>query len=253
VLATPRGIQLAPRDGAVTAIPIELGEPFALHGATVVFYREQQLWQSLRGATPTAIASGVVEPALIVHDRAQVVWIQNDPKGTRFMTVRGGKPHSITWVEGRVDTMVLSGDQVFFFEQAAEGRWRLGGVTVEDGAPVFRDWQSGRVPSTLAAARDLFYYDGPSRSVRRVSADLAQEDVLATGIICSPLAAKDRVTCARVGGLYELPLQGGAPKALSEQAPLISALATNGQEVAWLSDSGRDRLRVQRLVLPPPR
>ena len=68
-------------------------------------------------------------------------------------------------------------------------------------------------------------------------------------MICSPLAVADRVLCARVGGLYELPSSGGAPKSLLSQGAFITALAARDHEVAWVSDLGADRLMLERRSL----
>ena len=254
VLATPRGLHLAPSGAAVTAIAHEFGNTFALSGSKVVYFRDGRLWESRRGALPTALGAVAREPSALALDHEHLTWLEREPSGPSFIqTFAAGKVRQLARITGRVDTLGFFENWVFFFEQGPGGTWRLGGVSLDGGTPKFTQFRAGRVPSTLEAAGELFFYDGPSRSVRRISPDLEREEVVGNGVICSPLAVGDRVVCAQVGGLYELPLGGGAPERLAAQTSFVTALATKDRRVAWISDSGADRLYVKVLDLPPPR
>lgn len=230
------------------------GSTFALAGSRVVYFRDGQLWESRRGAPATALGPVELEPSAVVVNHEHLAWLERGANGpSRIQTFGAGGARRIAEVSGRVDTLALFEGWVFFFEQGPKGSWRLGAAPLDGGDPRFTEFRKGRVPSTLEAAGELFYYDGPTRSVRRISPDLGHEEVLQTGVICSPLAVRDRVVCAQVGGLYELPLAGGAPERLAAQTSFVTALATDGKRVAWISDSGADRLSVKVLDLPPPR
>jgi hypothetical protein len=254
VVATPHGLHLIPHGGAATTVAQNHGNTFALAGSKVVYLREGQLWQSKRGATATTLGSVALEPSAVVVNHEHLAWLQRGPNGpSRIQTFSAGRVQQAAEVSGRVDTLALFEGWVFFFEQGPGGTWRLGAAPLDGGDPKFTEFRKGRVPSTLEAAGELFYYDGPTRSVRRISPDLGREEVIQTGVICSPLAVRDRVVCAEVGGLYELPLGGGAIERLAAQTSFVTMLATNGKRVAWISDSGADRLSVKVLDLPPPR
>lgn len=250
VLASPRGLHLVPPVGPPKVFPVEFGDVFALAGARVVFVREQQLFESLRGEVPRALGPLIGTASSLALSGAHLAWVTHDAGGAaRIWAFQDGTPREVLRLTGRIDTMGLLGDGVFFFEQGPEGSWRLGSVPVAGGTPAFRDWQKGRVPATLEGSDDLYYYDGPSRSVRRVALDLSHEDVVASGVICSPLAVSDRVACAHVGGLYELPLAGGPPRPITAQGSFVAALAARSEAVAWVSDTGRDRLVVRAMTL----
>lgn len=251
VVATSRGLHMLPPDGPASVTAQDFGDTFALAGSRVVFFRQGQLLESKRGSTPAVL--GVVKgaPRAIALDLERIAWVQaTSDGGSTIWTARDGHVASVARLGGRVDTVAVMSGWAFFFEHGEAGQWRLGGVSLDGGAPVFREWQQGRTPATLAAPGDLFYYDGPSRSVRRVSPDLGREDVLATGVICSPLAVSDRVVCAHVGGLSEVPFDGGPPQKLLVQGSMTASLAANAHSVAWLADSGQDELVVRVLDLP---
>jgi hypothetical protein len=255
VVATSRGLHLAPPGVPLTTVAREFGDTFALLGSKVVFFQSGQLLESRGGAPPTPLGVVAHRPAAIALDALRVAWVAHGARSTsRISTFQAGKARELAQLEGRVDTMALSNDWVFFIEQGRGATWRLGRVALAGGDLTLPEWRSGRAPATLAAKGEaLYYYDGPTRSVRRMSQDLANEDVLASGVICSPLAVLDRVICAQVGGIYEVPLQGGSPKPLTTQGQLVSALAVSGRSIGWISDFGAERLAAQTLALPSAR
>jgi len=255
VVATSRGVHVVTPGSPVATFAHEFGDVFGLSGSRVVYFREGELWESRRGAPATPLGAVAREPSALILNQERLVWLERDVHGpSRIQTFQGGKVRQIAQVEGRIDTLELFESWVFFFEQGPSGTWRLGGAPLDGGASKFTAFRSGRVPSTLeAAAGELFFYDGPTRSVRRISPDLEREAVVHTGVICSPLAVGDRVVCAQVGGLVELPLAGGAPEKLAAQTSFVAALVTAGGRVAWITDSGRERLEVKVLELPPRR
>jgi hypothetical protein len=140
---------------------------------------------------------------------------------------------------------------VFFIEAIARDSWRIGRVLLDGGPAVFSSTRQGRTPSMLApGVEGIFFYDGPTRTVRRLSPDLQSDHVLADKVICSPIAASDRVLCAQLGGVYEIPAEGGPPRRLAvEVAGPITAIAAGERRVVWVVDMAADRLAVRSHAL----
>jgi len=250
VLASARGLRLFPATGGASEIARDFGDTFALSGSRVVYFAAGQLLESLRGEPPHTIGSVPEQPKLMAVSQEELVWVTDVPTGgCALWTLRAGEPQEIAHLAGRVDTLALSDGWAFFFEQGPGGTWRLGGAALAGGPPTWSGRRSGRVPATLSARDQLVYYDGPTRSVHRVSRDLVHDEILGRGVICSPLAALDRVVCARVGGLFELPLDGGEPKELVKQGGFVTAVAVGESGIAWVTDAGPERLVVQRRTL----
>jgi hypothetical protein len=105
----------------------------------------------------------------------------------------------------------------------------------------------------LSASDHVYYYDLPSRSVRRVALDLKSETTVADKIVCSPIAAvSERVLCARVEGIFELSEESGAARVLTRKPiGLITAIAGGPKIVAWVNDSGTTKATIRMLRLPP--
>jgi len=250
VLASARGLRLFPKAGAASEVARDFGTTFALSGSRVVYFAAGELLESRRGEPPHAIGSVPEQPKLMAVSQEELVWVTAARAGgSTLWTLRAGGPQKIAQLRGGVDTLALSDGWAFFFEQGPSGTWRLGGAPLAGGPPISSEWRSGRVPATLSARDQLVYYDGPTRSVHRVSRDLAHDEILGRGVICSPLAALDRVVCARVGGLFELPLDGGEPKELVKQGGFVTAVAVGETGLAWVTDVGSERLVVQRTLL----
>ena len=102
----------------------------------------------------------------------------------------------------------------------------------------------------LVVAESLFYYDGPSSSVVRVSPDLGSEEVLARDVICSPMAVAENVYCAQPAGLIEIGIDGGVRRTFPlEGSGSITAVAATSTQLTWVSDIGGDQLAVDSILL----
>jgi hypothetical protein len=102
-----------------------------------------------------------------------------------------------------------------------------------------------------ASSSDVFFYDGPSLTVRRLSPDFQKEEILADDFICSPIAVSQQIFCGQVEGLFELSPQRKNPVALTGgRAGPISFIAASPTQVAWLVDTGANKLAVEMLPLP---
>jgi len=106
----------------------------------------------------------------------------------------------------------------------------------------------------LAVSQDgVYFYDGLQRGVRKLTFDLQRESSVFGGAVCSPLAVFDRILCAQVGGLFDIPHSGTAPRFLaSERAGPITALAVTASRAYWVADNGADQLLVRAITLPEP-
>jgi hypothetical protein len=229
---------------------LDLGISPALAGDHLVYWSKGALWRTpKRGGAPSMLAKVPLEPQRLSASGDRFAWLERGADG-RFViwTLEGSRPRKIITPPGDVATLTLLHDQVFFVEQRPGAAYRLGVVPLSGGEPRYSTEKKGRTPAMLAAAGDIFFYDGPSRTVRRVSPDLAQERVLARGVICSPLAAANRVYCAQPAGLLELPAEGGAARVLSPATSgAITKVTASATRVAWLVDRGPDRLAVETL------
>jgi hypothetical protein len=103
----------------------------------------------------------------------------------------------------------------------------------------------------LALGADgVYFYDGAERGVRKLTFDLDREDAVMANVICSPLAASDRVICAHVGGIFDIPPGASAPRFLaSERAGPITVVAATNDRVFWVAEDGDARLLVRSVPL----
>jgi len=127
-------------------------------------------------------------------------------------------------------------------------------VSTKGGAPAFTPARRGRSPSMLVGHRDIFYYDGNHREVRRLSPDLRHDETLVADFICSPLAVGEHVYCANVEGIFELVPEGRPRPLMKRGGGPVTELAANAHYLFWIEDAGADKLIVQTLALPhdPP-
>src|SRR5690606_468695 len=104
-----------------------------------------------------------------------------------------------------------------------------------------------RSPSMLAPGIDgVYFYDGLERGVRKASLDLRFEEPVQEEAICSPLAVSNRVVCAQVGGIIDIPRAGADPRIVAgEPGGPIAALTVNDTSAIWIADSGVNRLTVR--------
>jgi hypothetical protein len=207
-----------------------------------------------RGGAPRALAKVAKLPRAIVAAGERAAWLARDDKNKdSIQTHVDGKVRTIYPADGSLVALTMMQEGVFFVEVAADASWRIGAVSLDGGTPTFTKPRSGRPPSMLAAKDEIFYYDGPERGVLRLSPDLSREEAVAERFICSPIAVSDRVFCAQVGGLFELPLDGHAPRALAQNVVgTVATFAANGTSLVWVEDSGKsgeDKLSLRTLSL----
>ncbi|HSC89756.1 MAG TPA: hypothetical protein VLC09_20895 [Polyangiaceae bacterium] len=192
------------------------------------------------------------QPEWLAGAGERLAWIERDEGGTyRIRSLRAGRGRQIHESSERLVGLATIGNGVFFVEDSRDG-WRIGAVSLDGGEPRYTALRSGRAPAGLIGRDDLFFYDGPTRSVHRLGPDFVVDERLAEKLVCSPLAVADSVICAQVGGLVAVPTSGGeARQLISGQTGHITALAANGTHVAWIGEAGEARAVVRVLDLRP--
>jgi hypothetical protein len=252
-LLTPTAAyHLAPGQ-APRKIGIELGDGASGNGESFVYWSNGAVYRAFKSDPEKPLRLGALSsrPQGFFTSGDDVCWLERAPDDRfRLMTFVRGKPTPSYESPGKLDAATMLSDWLFFVERPAGFSWRIGGVPVRGGTPTFTRERNGRAPAMLVARRDLYYYDGNSREVRRLSPDLAKEETLVRGFICTPLAVFEHVYCAQLEGIFEL-RQNERPLLLSSErtrGPVID-LAANRTHVAWLSEAGAERLEVRSLAL----
>jgi hypothetical protein len=235
--------------------PLALGFGATARPSAVVFWADGAIREgALPGGKTRRLASLASRPQSFLTSGQELAWIERAESGdVALRALVSGKAHTTYTASGSIEAATMLSDWVFFVERAKDATWRIGGVKTAGGAPVFSDARRGRTPSMLVARRDLHYYDGNTREVRRLSPDFEREDVLARDFVCSPIAVWDHVYCAQVEGISEI-REGQAPLRLVEGTAggPVAALAANARHVAWVADAGPDKLEVRALPLAAP-
>ena len=232
--------------------PIAAGSAATLGRSGVVFWSDAAIRETeLPSGRAKKLVQLEVRPQSLLSSGAELAWLERGEAGTHALrALASEKPRLAYQSEGSIEVATMLSDWVFFVERAKDGSWRIGGVKAARGTPVFSEPRRGRTPAMLVAHRDLHYYDGTTREVRRLSPDFQREDVLARDFVCSPLAVWDNVYCAQVEGISEI-REGHAPERLLEGTPggPVAAIAANSRYVAWVADAGADKLEVKALAL----
>lgn len=255
VLLTQTALIHIPEDAPARSTPLPLGSGPALMGDSIVYWHDGAVRAVPKGGgEPRTLGPLERQPQRFVATRHGFAWLEGPPgRPAAWSTFRDRTPRVLHRTSHPVASATMLDDWVFFVEVVGGGAWRMGGVSLSGKATAFSATRTGRPPSMLAATHDgIHFYDGPTRSVRRLSPDLEQETVLAEGVICSPLAVSDRVVCAHVGGVYEIPGAGVPPRTLVTQPRGATAtIAADARRVVWVADTGEGRLAVRSRPLPP--
>src|SRR5690606_17146920 len=119
----------------------------------------------------------------------------------------------------------LYNETVYLVERAAGG-WKLGRIPLDGSQVAFGESRRTRPPAMLAAGPEgIYFYEGLKSGVRKVSFDLLFEESVNKEAICAPLVVSNRVVCAQVGGIIDIPRSGAPPRIVaSELSGPIAAL-----------------------------
>lgn len=224
----------------------------ALVGDDLVYYEAGRFFvQPVRGGARRSLLEEPQEPKSVAGSERTLAWIiARDGRQSLKLRV-DGKVATVHETEGSLLTLTVDRERVSFVEGAADGSWRVGAVDLATKKVRLGPLEHTRSPASLAASSVPYYYDGPKREVRRLTAAFDATEVVASEVICSPLTVLgERVFCAEVGGLAEVG-GGRAPRVLSaEVRGPIAHLAVNETHLAWLEDGGRSTLLARVLELP---
>jgi hypothetical protein len=256
VLVTPSGFALFRGGEAAEEHRVSLGPVAVRQGGSVVFWRSGWLRQiSLSGENERRLAALPQAPQYLLASAQRLAWIDFErDAGSSLQTISRGAVQVVYRSEDRVYASVLRDAMVYWIVQRRDGSWKVGSLGLDGQHQRWTAAHHGRPPAMLALGPDgVYFYDGPERGVRRLSFELDREDAVATDVICSPLVVSSRAICAQVGGLFEVPPGGAAPRFLaSERDGPITALAATEDRVFWLAESGNDQLVVRSASLPVP-
>jgi hypothetical protein len=254
------GSYLLTQDAAYRLAPDRVPERWGLDlGLSPALMRDQFLYWSAgafrqadkRGGEPTVLATIAHQPQRVATSGDEFAWLDQAERG-RFsiQTLDGSNPRVLCAPGGYVAALAMGEELVYFVEQGPGAGWRLGAVPLSGGTPHYSATKPGRTPAMLAVAGDVFYYDGPSLTVRRVSPGLEREEVIAEDVICSPIAVAEHVYCAQPAGLLEIGFDGAVRRAIPlRQKGTITAVSATATRLTWLMDVGRDALAVQTVAL----
>lgn len=235
---------------------LPLGISPALMDDLILFWSDGSLWQAhKRGGEPAVLAKISHQPQRIVAHGGRLAWLDHakETEGRYTIhTIEGARPRLVHEPAGYVATLTLDEGRIYFAERAKDQSWRLGAATLSGETPRYTEPKKGRTPAMLVVAQGVFYYDGPSSTVRHVSPDLEHENVVAREVICSPIAVAEHVYCAQPAGILEIGRDGVVRRMLpSNQPGAITAMAATATRLTWLMDVGRERLAVKTIDLAP--
>jgi hypothetical protein len=252
VLLTDKGFVTFREGKAPEEHAISLGSVAVRQHGSIVFWRSGRLLEiSLSGQDEHDLAGLPRPPEYLLASEGQLAWIQMERGiGSSIQALSAGGARVLYASDDNVHSAVMHGAAVYAVMQGRDGSWKIARVDL-DGQQRITQARRGRPPAMLAPGRDgIYFYDGPQRGVRKLTFDLEREDAVSTKVICSPLVVSSRVICAQVGGLFDIPTSGAAPRFLaSERAGPITATAATDDRAFWVAEKGTDRLIVRSVKL----
>lgn len=252
---------LMTNDAAVRLVPGHTPERWTLplgftRGATtdhLVFWSNGAIRRVPKaGGEPVTVAKVPHEPRCLVTSGHNVSWLERGADGAFSIdALDGSRVRRLHAPSGSVEAMAMAGELVYFVERARDRTWRFGVVSLSGDAPYYAPAKQGRTPAMLALTNQLYYYDGPSLTVRRVSLDLLQEDVVARDVICSPIAVSEHIYCAQPAGILELGFDGVTRRELPLRGATVTAISATSNFLTWVTDIGAAQLAIDSVALAP--
>jgi hypothetical protein len=231
---------------------LDLGISPALMGNHFLYWTDGAFRQvHKRGAEPSILAAVPNQPQRVVTSGDRFAWLDQAESG-RFtiQTLDRSGARVLHASSDYIATLAMTEQRVYFVEEEPGTGWRLGSVPLSVGSPRYASMKTNRTPAMLAVVNDLFYYDGPSLTVRRFTPDLEREQVVVRDVICSPLAAAKHLYCAQPAALLEIAFNGVVRRVLPlRRKGTITAIAATATRLTWLMDVGRGALAVQTIAL----
>ena len=233
-------------------IPIDNGYAAAVTQNDLVYWSKGAIWRVPKtGGKPARVASLKHPPQSFMAAADDLAWLDM-PVLDQFViqSLDGRTVRTLFYYTGRIETATLDAGRVFFVKKEKNASWRIGSVSLHGDDIRFTEPKTGPTPAKLAAAGEVFYYDLRSGELRKLSSDLAREEVLSKDVVCSPVAVAARIYCPRVGGIFELARRAGAtPTSVFPEPRPITNVAASSTFLAWLADAGPDRLSLMMIPL----
>lgn len=252
---TPAALYRVSYDGTspVESRPLPLGPNATIDADRVIYAAGDTLYAApLSGAEPRALATLAGAPDRILAGETGVAWLRHDADGRSLLEKLGPDgPVELYRSPHRLHGAVLLADWIFAIQSRHASEFRLVGVGL-NGTVRLDEPRFGRTPSMLTVAREyLYYYDGPRRAVRRVSASFGEDTSFGKDTVCSPIAVGEAIVCAQIGGIVVVDEASGQVRPLVEEprGP-ITSLAVGEGRVVWIADLGRGGLGVSAVPLP---
>jgi hypothetical protein len=246
---TPEAAYRYTANGGLKKIPLPPGFGRALTSSSFVFWSEGALFRvPTAGGKASRVAEVPAEPQTIVAAGEDIAWVTRSSEGKfTLRALENGKLKTLLSSTEELSALLAAEHQLFFVARAEDGStWRLGAVARSGGEARYSSTKSGRTPAMLALSHDVYYYDGNSFEVRRVTPDLKTEAVVSKGRVCSPIAVAAEIYCGSVEGLFALAkTDASAHRVANGAGKLISDIAATATQVVWLRDTGREQLAVE--------
>lgn len=253
VVVTPTQVFRVAEDGTSTSYDANLGPLTTRLEDAIAFWREGALRShSLRDGKERELVRLERQPRTLIAEGPRLAWLSEDADGRSTLeTATAAASRRLYASKQELLVPVLHEGTVYFVERTAEG-WRLARVALDGGALSFGESRATRPPPMLAAGPEgLYFYDGLKRGVRKASFDLRHEEPVNEEVICAPLAVSNRVVCAQVGGIVDLPRPNAKPRVVArELGGPIADLAVTETTAVWIADSGENRMTVRSVLLP---
>lgn len=255
VVVTPTSFTTFQSDRAPQEHVIALGPVVARSGDALVFWRSGSLREvSVFGGPERELAAVPRTPRYLLAPERGLTWIYTDREtGTSLRTLSGGDARVVYESGYEVSACTAQAADIYWVALRGDGSWAIERISLDGQPRLTSAAHHGRPPAMLAVGHDgVYFYDGPQRGIRRLAFDLQRESSVLAGVVCSPFAVSDRVVCAQVGGLFEVPF-GAPPRFVApERAGPVTAVAATPSRVAWIAEKAGERMLVQSVTLANP-
>jgi len=255
VLVTPAGFTTIRPGQSAREHHVALGPVVARQGEALVFWRSGSLRElSLADGGERKLAALPRPPRYLLASGGRLACIDGDRERTSLQTLSGGDIRLVHETAHGITAAAMRAADVYWVAQGRDDAWRIERIDLDGKHQLSSPAHHGRVPAMLAVGNDgVYFYDGPQRGVRRLTFDLERESSVLPGVVCSPVVVSNHVVCAQVGGLYDVPPSGAAPRFLaSERAGPITALALTPSRAFWVAENGAEKLLVRSVTIGGP-
>jgi hypothetical protein len=235
---------------APQGLKLDLGVGAVLTPTSFIYWSKGAIWKTPKeGGDAQKLVKFPHQPQYFVSYGERFAWIDLSDAGLYTVQALDGKgPRVLVSSKSELAALNLIDDRIYFVQQPDNGTWRPGLVNLAGGDPSYGPERKGRRPSMFTGSDATYFYDVDKNDIRILSSDVQKEEPLLGTFICSPLHASRHIYCGCVEGLYAVSKETHKPTILAgKQVGPITYVTSNDKWVAWLVDSGSDKLTVQLL------